>query len=157
MWRALLAGLCAVLLTAGTLRAQSPDNVMLLADSVLVQQGGDTLVATGNVEALYQGTRLTASTIVYDRANDRLDIQGPIRITQPNGDVLTATQAELDQGFENGLLESARLVLDEQLQIAAARAARVNGRDAASRGDLLSGLRRSGTAALGDPGEPRGA
>ena len=63
MWRGLLAGLCAVLLTAGALRAQS-DNVMLLADSVLVQQGGDTLVATGNVEALYQGTRLTASTIV---------------------------------------------------------------------------------------------
>jgi LPS-assembly protein len=132
MLRVLLAGLCALLLTTGAPRAQS-DNVMLLADNVLVQQGGDTLVATGNVEALYQGTRLTAATIVYDRANDRLDIQGPIRITQPNGDVLTATQAELDQGFENGLLESARLVLDEQLQIAAARAARVDGRYTALR------------------------
>ena len=115
------------LFCASPVRAQSSD-VMLLADQVLVQQGGDTLVATGNVEALHEGTRLTASSIIYDRSANTLDIQGPIRITQPNGDVLTATQAELDQGFQNGLLESARLVLDEQLQIASARAARVQGR-----------------------------
>lgn len=99
--------------------AQTGD-VMLLADQVLVEQGGDTLVATGNVEALYEGTRLTASSVIYDRASDTVEIQGPIRITQPNGDVLTATQAQLDQGFQNGLLESARFVLDEQLQIASA-------------------------------------
>ncbi len=127
MLRVILAGLFALLITPETLRAQSGD-VVLLADQVLVQQGGDTLVATGNVEALHQGTRLTASTIIYDRNNNTLDIQGPLRITQPNGDVLTATQAQLDQGFRNGLLESARFVLDEQLQIASARAARVQGR-----------------------------
>lgn len=127
MLRVILAGLFALLITPETSRAQSGD-VVLLADQVLVQQGGDTLVATGNVEALHQGTRLTASTIIYDRSNNTLDIQGPLRITQPNGDVLTATQAQLDQGFRNGLLESARFVLDEQLQIASARAARVQGR-----------------------------
>ncbi|MGJ8604670.1 MAG: LPS-assembly protein LptD [Marivita sp.] len=127
MLRSILAGLLALIVTTGDLRAQSGD-IMLLADQVLVQEGGDTLVATGNVEALHNGTRLTATRIIYDRANNTLDIQGPIRITQPNGDVLTATQAELDQGFENGLLESARFVLDEQLQIASARAARVQGR-----------------------------
>lgn len=124
---ALFAVLLALAVASGPARAQSGD-VMLLADQVLVQQGGDRLIATGNVEALHQGTRLTASSIIYDRANNSLEIQGPIRITQPNGDVLTATQAELDQGFENGLLESARFVLDEQLQIASARAARVEGR-----------------------------
>ncbi|MFA8385526.1 MAG: LPS-assembly protein LptD [Pelagibaca sp.] len=124
---ALGLALAVALFCAPSVRAQSSD-VMLLADQVLVQQGGDTLVATGNVEALHEGTRLTASSIIYDRSANTLDIQGPIRITQPNGDVLTATQAELDQGFQNGLLESARLVLDEQLQIASARAARVQGR-----------------------------
>ncbi|WP_299785595.1 LPS assembly protein LptD [uncultured Marivita sp.] len=127
MLRRVLLCLLALMLVPHAPRAQSGD-VVLLADQILVQEGGDTLVATGNVEALHQGTRLTAATIVYDRRNNTLDIQGPIRITQPNGDVLTATQAELDQGFENGLLESARFVLDEQLQIASARAARVEGR-----------------------------
>ncbi|MCR9108685.1 LPS assembly protein LptD [Marivita sp. XM-24bin2] len=127
MLRVLIAGVMALTFAAVSARAQSGD-VILLADQVLVEQGGDTLVATGNVEALHEGTRLTASSIIYDRTSDSLQIQGPIRITQPNGDVLTATQADLDQGFENGLLESARFVLDEQLQIAAARAARVQGR-----------------------------
>ena len=125
--RSILALIAVVLLWSAPVHAQS-SNVMLLADQVLVEQGGDTLVATGNVEALHDGTRLTASSIIYNRAANTLEIQGPIRITQPNGDVLTATQAELDQGFENGLLESARFVLDEQLQIASARAARVQGR-----------------------------
>lgn len=127
MRRSFLAAVAAALLWSAPAQAQSSD-VMLLADQVLVERGGDTLVATGNVEALYDGTRLTASSIIYDRASDSVEIQGPIRITQPNGDVLTATQAELDQGFQNGLLESARFVLDEQLQIASARAARVDGR-----------------------------
>lgn len=117
----------AALLWSAPAQAQTSD-VTLLADQVLVERGGDTLVATGNVEALYEGTRLTASSIIYDRASNSVEIQGPIRITQPNGDVLTATQAQLDQGFQNGLLESARFVLDEQLQIASARAARVGGR-----------------------------
>lgn len=117
----------ALILATGPAKAQSND-VILLADQVLVEQGGDTLVATGNVEALHDGTRLTASSVIYNRTNNTLDIQGPIRITQPNGDILLASQAELDQGFQNGLLESARFVLDEQLQIASARAARVQGR-----------------------------
>ncbi|MCK0151026.1 LPS assembly protein LptD [Marivita sp. S6314] len=127
MLRVLMASFLSLCLTAAVAVAQS-DNVVLLADSVLVEQGGDKLVATGNVEALHNGTRLTASSIVYDRVANTLDIQGPIRITQPTGEILTATEAQLDQGFRNGLLESARFVLDEQLQIASARAARIDGR-----------------------------
>ena len=127
MQRLLIAFLTWLAVSTGMASAQSGD-VVLLADSVLVQANGDQLIATGNVEALQDGARLTASTVIYDRTTDTLSIQGPIRITQPDGSVLTATQAELDQGFQNGLLESARFVLDEQLQIAADRAARVDGR-----------------------------
>lgn len=127
MMRSALALLLSAMLWSAPLQAQSGD-VMLLADQVLVERGGETLVATGNVEALHDGTRLTATSIIYNRAANTLEIQGPIWITQPNDDILTASQAELDQGFQNGLLESARFVLDEQLQIASARAARVQGR-----------------------------
>ncbi len=127
MLRALILLVAVALLWTGTAKAQS-GGVILLADSVLVERDGDQLVATGNVEALHEGTRLTATRIVYDRVKNTLEIEGPVRITQPDGSVLTATQAELDQGFRNGLLESARFVLDEQLQIASARAARVDGR-----------------------------
>ncbi|MFD1343439.1 LPS-assembly protein LptD [Litorisediminicola beolgyonensis] len=107
-------------------RAQSPDPALLVADSVRVE--GERLIATGAVEALYDGTRLNAETVVYDRATDTLRLTGPIRLTGPDGTVLVADSAALDRDFENGLLRGARLVLDEQLQLAAVEAQRVGGR-----------------------------
>ncbi|WP_341213633.1 LPS assembly protein LptD [uncultured Limimaricola sp.] len=92
----------------------------LVADSVTVT-AQETLVARGHVEAFYDGTRLTASEIAYDRGLDRLTVTGPILITTPDGEVFTAEAAAIDPKLESGLLRGARLVLDRQLQIAASR------------------------------------
>ncbi|MHA7874644.1 LPS-assembly protein LptD [Roseivivax sp.] len=100
---------------------------LLVADMVYVESE-DVLVAEGNVEAVYDGRRLTASRVVYDDGAGTLSIEGPIRITEANGDVLTASSASLDEGFRNGILAGARIVLDEQLQLAAVEARRVGGR-----------------------------
>lgn len=100
---------------------------LLVADQVFVE-AGDRLIATGNVEALQGDTRLQASRIVYDKPTDSLRIDGPIRITDPDGNILTADYATLDQSLKNGLLSGARMVLDEQLQIASVEARRVEGR-----------------------------
>ncbi|SFE13780.1 LPS-assembly protein LptD [Roseivivax sediminis] len=107
--------------------AQENGAALLVADSVVVENRS-RLVATGNVEALYDGTRLEATSVTYDQDSGDLSIEGPIRITDPEGNVLVATRAELDQEFENGLLRGARLVLDEQLQLASVEAQRVDGR-----------------------------
>lgn len=99
----------------------------LVADQVLIE--GDTrLIATGNIEVFYDDTRLSAAEVIYDRSNDRLQIIGPIFIAGPNGAVLTADRASLDPTLENGILRGARLVLDQQLQLAANRIDRRNGR-----------------------------
>ena len=98
----------------------------LVADSVRVEQG--LLIAQGNVEVFHDGVRLSAAAIVYDREADRLSITGPIFIETPEGDILTAERAELDPQLENGILRGARLVLDRQLQLAANRIDRRDGR-----------------------------
>jgi LPS-assembly protein len=86
-------------------------------------------VATGRVEALQGDRRLTATRIIFDRAGNQLVIEGPIRIADPdNGVIILADAAELDEGFRNGLLSGARMVLDQQLQLAAVEARRVGGR-----------------------------
>lgn len=121
--RALL--LVLLLLVPGAALAQS--QATLIADRVVVE-GNDTLAATGNVEVLYNGSRLTASQITYDRATDQLFIQGPIRVTEGDQFIILADQAQLDPDLQNGILSSARLVLDQQLQLAAAEIHRVNGR-----------------------------
>jgi LPS-assembly protein len=122
LWLAVLVALCAAL----PARAQTPP-ALLVADSVVVEDG-ERLIATGAVEVLHDGTRLFANRILYDRAAGRLTIAGPIRIETPEGAILTAEAAELDEDLENGLLAGARMVLDRQLQFAAARARRSSGR-----------------------------
>ena len=96
----------------------------LVADTVTVR-GEAQLVATGNVQAFYQGATLSAAQITYDRASDRLIIEGPIFLRDADGVILTAERGELDPQFENGLLRGARLVLDQQLQLAANQISRV--------------------------------
>ncbi|WGW02490.1 LPS-assembly protein LptD [Tropicibacter oceani] len=100
---------------------------LLVADQVFVENE-TRLIATGNVEALHDGVRLIATRIVYDRASDTLTIDGPIRIIDETGNILLADYATLDQGLRNGLLRGARMVMDQQLQLAAVEARRVEGR-----------------------------
>lgn len=99
----------------------------LVADRLEVT-GDAQLVASGNVEVFFDGTRLTAAAVIYDRASDRLRIEGPILIRAADGTILTADSAQLDPRLQNGLLRGARLVLDQQLQLAANRIDRVEGR-----------------------------
>uniref|UniRef100_UPI0040486433 LPS-assembly protein LptD n=1 Tax=Yoonia sp. TaxID=2212373 RepID=UPI0040486433 len=99
----------------------------LVADSVVVA-GDAQLIADGNIDVFYDGTRLSATQITYDRSSDRLMITGPIVITTADGTVLTASQASLDPKLENGILRGARLVLDQQLQLAATQIDRAEGR-----------------------------
>jgi LPS-assembly protein len=119
--------LLAFVLWIAPLPVLSQDMASLLADQISVDPSG-AVIATGNVEVFYNGVRLTAQSITYTREGDRLTIEGPIRITEPDGTVLTASSAELARDLRDGVLRSARVVLDQQLQMAANEIARVSDR-----------------------------
>ncbi len=125
MIRAALAAL-ALLLWSGAAAAQGLA-ATLVADRIFVSAAGE-LVAEGNVEVFHDGTRLSAARVVYDRRGDRLTIDGPILVVAADGTIFEARQAALDPRLETGLLLGARLVLDRQLQLAAGRIDRVEGR-----------------------------
>lgn len=99
----------------------------LVADTITVDPAG-VVTATGNVEVFYQGRQLRAKSVSYTRDGDQLTFQGPILVTDTDGTVFTADAAQLDRDLRNGVLTSARLVLDQQLQIAASEIARVGNR-----------------------------
>lgn len=109
------------------LPALSQDLASLVADRITVDPRG-RVTASGNVEVFFEGTRLTAEAVTYTRDGDTLTIEGPIRVVEPDGTVFIADAAELDRDLSDGVLQSARLVLDQQLQMAAARIARVGDR-----------------------------
>jgi LPS-assembly protein len=122
-----LLALFAILL-ALALPARAQDSATLVSDSLEIT--GDTrLIADGNVEVFFKGRRLKAQRIVFDQASDRLEITGPIVLTEESGETLIlASQAELAADLSEGILTSARLVLNQQLQLAADKMLRVAGR-----------------------------
>ncbi|MFC7705033.1 LPS-assembly protein LptD [Plastorhodobacter daqingensis] len=99
----------------------------LVADRVQIA-GDNRLIAEGAVEVLYGTTRMRASRIIYDRAGDRLTIEGPITLVDAAGVILVADEAELSTDLREGLLQGARMVLEQQLQLAATSLARREGR-----------------------------
>ena len=103
------------------------DLATLVADRVSIA-ADTTLVAEGHVEVLWRGTRLRASAIRYDRATGRLQIDGPITITDGDNLILLADSADLSADLQQGILRSARMVLNQQLQLAATEINRVGGR-----------------------------
>ncbi|MGC9417878.1 MAG: LPS-assembly protein LptD [Rhodovulum sp.] len=111
---------------ADSLSNESPA-ATLIADRVSVGELNQ-LVAEGNVEVLYGEARLAASRVVYDRQGERLSIEGPITLTTGGETVLVADSAELSPTLTEGILHSARMVLNRQLQIAAADIQRIAGR-----------------------------
>ena len=103
------------------------DQATLVADRVFLT-GDDLLTAEGAVEAFYKDARVKAARIVYDARTETLDITGPISLTDASGTVILADSANLSRDLQNGLLKSARMVMDQQLQLAALEINRIDGR-----------------------------
>ncbi|MEB8389191.1 LPS assembly protein LptD [Rhodobacteraceae bacterium KMM 6894] len=104
-----------------------PAPAMLVADEVYLE-GDGRLVAIGNVEALYQGRRLLARRATYDKGTDSLILDGPLTLYDGAGTVVLADSAQLDRDMQNGILRGARIVMEDQLQLAAQQVTRTNGR-----------------------------
>ncbi|WFE76338.1 LPS-assembly protein LptD [Roseinatronobacter sp. S2] len=99
----------------------------LVADRLFLD-GPNRLIAEGNVEALSGQTRLRARRIIYDRQTGGLQIEGPLTLTEGDSVVMLADAAEMHDGFRRGLIRSARVVLEQQLQISAHQVERVDER-----------------------------
>lgn len=124
----LAIALSLLLSSAAPLAVSAQESATLVADSLQIA-GDARLIAQGSVEVFYQGRRLTASRIVYDQSADRLLIEGPIRLTDETGTItVVAAQADLAADLTEGILQSARVVLDQKLQMAAAEMRRSGGR-----------------------------
>ncbi len=118
------AAACVLLLGVSQASAQFAS---LLSDTIIIQND-TTIIATGNVEILIDGARLQAGSITYNARAGTLQIEGPIILHQNDGTLFLASSADLDTDLRNGVLRSARMVLNQQLQLAAAQINRVDGR-----------------------------
>ncbi|MEP1614204.1 MAG: LPS assembly protein LptD [Roseobacter sp.] len=107
--------------------ADVPAPAALVADELFITADRE-LVARGNVEAFQGNVRLQAEEIKYDRVTGALTITGPIRLQDGDSITILADAAEMDATLRTGLLSGARIVIEQQLQVAAAEVHRVDER-----------------------------
>lgn len=123
-----LAGSTALALALTALAAPAQEAPsMLIADHVEIL-GDGRLVARGNVEAMQGTAHIKASRITYDPDAESLSIEGPIFLKEGDNTVILASSADLSTDLTEGLMRSAQVVLDQQLQIKAVELNRVSGR-----------------------------
>ena len=122
-----MRALAALLFLALAAPVAAQQAATLVADRVEIR-GDRLLIAQGNVQVFWRDVRLTASRISYDQVTDQMVIEGPITVTDGEGVMIFADFAQLSGDLQDGLLQGARLVLDQQLQLAATEIARIGGR-----------------------------
>ena len=115
----LAAAVLALTLALPVQQARAQDLATLTADRVSIDPAG-RLIAEGAVEVWHGSVRLTATRIAYDPRARQLSIAGPITLQDGPERLFLADAAELSSDLREGIVRSARLVLDRQLQIAAA-------------------------------------
>lgn len=130
----LLISVSFLLASASVALAQDQDDpVRMIADRIEIAPDGD-LIASGDIEIFYGAENLIAEEIRYDTETETLNVTGPILFTDENGDTIEAEFAELSRDLQNGLLKSARIMLEDQLELQAAEMERIDGITAELRG-----------------------
>ncbi len=105
---ALLAGISALIPLLSTAQsdeaasAEQSEQVVLEADNVYEIQADNSIVAEGNVEALYQGRILRADKLIYNRTTEKVRASGNVIIVDTDGSEQFADEIEVDSKLTNG-------------------------------------------------------
>ena len=110
---ALLAGFSAVLPLAAqaqettsqpapTTAEAADERVILEADTVYELQAENSIVAEGNVQALYQGRTLRADRLIYNRTTERVRASGNVVISDTDGSQQFSEEIEVGSNLSDG-------------------------------------------------------
>lgn len=106
----------------------SPNAQMLLeADTLVYDNDGQTITAEGHVRIDYDGIRMTADRVVYDRKNSRMKAFGTVEIVDRQGNKTYAKEIDVTDDFANGFAKSLRLETTDKTYFGAASAQRQDG------------------------------
>ncbi|UPY36237.1 LPS assembly protein LptD [Sediminicoccus sp. KRV36] len=101
--------------------------VTFMADEVEYDRERERVVASGRVEAWQGGRFLRADRFTYDRNTRIALVQGNVQIIEADGQVFYAEEAELGEGFRDGVLTEVRARLAQNARLAGNGARRTDG------------------------------
>jgi LPS-assembly protein len=101
--------------------------VTFSADQVDYDKDKSLVTATGHVEAWQNGHVMRADTITFDRNTGVAAATGHVVMLEPNGEVLFADYAEMQNNMNDGILKDMRALLQQNGKLAANGAQRTGG------------------------------
>jgi LPS-assembly protein len=98
--------------------------VDVVADKLIYDGRSEVATATGTVQLTYGPYVLTATRVVYDMKTGTFSANGSIVLKEPNGNMLEADYAELEDSFREGFARHVRALLTNDVTITAQYARR---------------------------------
>ncbi len=89
------------------------------ADLLDYDSDADIVTATGNVEAIRQGSRVNADRITWNRVSGRVIAEGDVTLHTVEGDTVYGDQVELTDTLKDGVIQNMLVVFDNGGRVAA--------------------------------------
>ena len=101
--------------------------VGVVADRITFDSVSKIATATGTVRITYGPYTLVATKVVYDEAAKSFKANGSVELREPNGNILRAETADLQNKFKEGFARHLRALLTNDVTITAEYATRKEG------------------------------
>jgi len=99
---------------------RDPNAQMLVkADELNYDYTNSRVLAVGNVQIYYDGSRLEADKVVYDQKTKRLRAEGNVWLRESDGKVVNGNVLDLNDQFRDGFVDSLRLESADKTRFAA--------------------------------------
>lgn len=106
----------------------APGSQMLLeADTLVYDNDAQTVTAVGGVQIDYDGNRLVAQRVTYDRNTKRLVASGNVQLVNSDGTKLYSDHIDITDDFGNGFVNALRVETIDKTYMAAESAERMGG------------------------------
>ena len=118
--------ICCVLPATANAASVSVKTATIVADNIFFAGDGSTFIADGNIEVFWGEETLRAARLEY--RDDILQIAGPITLTTEDQALILASAGQISADLQNGIMESVQVLLARDVQMAANKIERRNGR-----------------------------
>ncbi len=103
------------------------DQIGFAADSLQYDSNAEVVTANGNVQLLRDGNRLRADKVVWNRNSGKVEAQGNVSVTDPEGNIAYGDRFDVTDTLKDGAVDNMLLVLQSGGRLASAKGERVSG------------------------------
>ena len=111
----------------GPIKASRNARMLLEADELVYDFDNEIVSAIGGVEIHYDGFTVEADKVTYYQRSGRLIASGGVRIVEPDGNIVTASQADITDDLRDGFVENINVQTVGRARFAARSADRRDG------------------------------